>query len=65
MSRLAEKLIDLPLTDDLEAAVDAAIATAGGDQRTAIRSLILGQRSLMEAYGARISAGYIRRGARR
>ncbi|WP_062233668.1 hypothetical protein [Aureimonas sp. N4] len=62
MSKLAERLIDLPLTDDLEAAVDAALATSGGDARLAIQSLILGQRSLMEAYDSRISAGYVRKG---
>ncbi|GGD87870.1 hypothetical protein GCM10011390_03290 [Aureimonas endophytica] len=63
MSRLAEKFLDLPLADDLDAAVDAAIHAAGGDERTAIRAVILGQRNLMEAYAGVISAGYVRRGA--
>lgn len=61
MSRLAEGIVDLPLTDDLAVAIDEAIRTAGGDARTAVGALILGQRSLMEAYGSAISAGYVRR----
>ncbi|WP_188907954.1 hypothetical protein [Aureimonas endophytica] len=62
MSRLPDRFVDLPLTDDLDAAVDAALATAGGDPRVAIQSLILGQKNLMQAYDARLSAGYVRRG---
>jgi hypothetical protein len=64
MSRLAEKVVDLPLTDDVEKAVDDVIRLSNGDPRTAVRSLILGQRSLMEAYSGAISAGYVRQGSR-
>jgi hypothetical protein len=64
MSRLAEMITDLPLSDNLEAAIDDAIRVSGGDPRVAIGALIAGQRSLMEAYAQRISAGYVRRGVR-
>ena len=64
MSRLAETITDLPLSDNLEAAIDDAIRVSGGDPRVAIGALIAGQRSLMEAYAQRISTGYVRRGAR-
>ncbi|WP_019997227.1 hypothetical protein [Aureimonas ureilytica] len=61
MSRLAERITDLSLKDDLQEAIDDALRTCGGDPRTAIGALILGQRSLQEAYADRISAGYVRR----
>lgn len=60
MSRLAEQITDLSLKDDLQEAIDDALRTCGGDPRTAIGALILGQRSLQEAYAARISTGYVR-----
>lgn len=63
MSRLSQTIIDLPLKDDLEEAIDDALQASGGDPRVAIGALIAGQRSLMEAYAQRISAGYMRRGA--
>lgn len=64
MSRLTETITDLPLRDDLEAAIDDAIRSCGGDARVAVGALIAGQRSLMEAYAQRISAGYVRRSVR-
>lgn len=64
MSKLAERITDLPLKDDLEEAIEDAIRTCGGDPRVAIGALIAGQRSLMEAFSDRISAGYVRRGLR-
>ncbi len=33
MSRLAERITDLPLKDDLDAAIEEAIQTCGGDAR--------------------------------
>lgn len=65
MSRLANAFIDLPLQDDLDRSIDDAIRTSGGDPRVAIGALILGQRSLQEAFADKISAGYVRRGLRR
>ena len=62
MSRVAERITDLSLKDDLDEAIDEAIRTCGGDARVAVGALILGQRSLQEAYCEQISAGYIRRG---
>lgn len=64
MSALAQKFIDLPLSDDLDKAVDDALRTCGGDPRVAIQALILGQRQLMEQMFASTSAGYVRRGLR-
>ncbi|WP_427026587.1 hypothetical protein ACP4J4_20170 (plasmid) [Aureimonas ureilytica] len=61
MSRLSERITDLPLESDLDAAIEEAIRTCGGDARMAVGALILGQRSLQEAYAQRISAGYVRR----
>lgn len=65
MSKLAQRIVDLPLDDDIDAAIDATIRTAGGDVRTAVGALIEGQRSLMEFYAGVISAGYVRRGGGR
>lgn len=42
MSPLAERITDLPLSDDLSVAIDEAIKTAGGDARTAVGALIFG-----------------------
>ena len=64
MSKLAERITDLPLKDDLDEAADDAVRISGGDPMVAIKALILGQRSLQEAYADRISAGYVRRGLR-
>lgn len=64
MSKLAERITDLPLRDDLDEAVDEALRVTGGNARAAISALILGQRSLQEAFADRISAGYVRRGLR-
>lgn len=64
MPKLAERITDLPLRDDLDEAVDEALRVSGGDPRVAIGALILGQRSLQEAFADRISAGYVRRGLR-
>ncbi|WP_416357695.1 hypothetical protein ACLNGM_06575 [Aureimonas phyllosphaerae] len=61
MSKLAERITDLPLKDDLDEAAGDALRVAGGDPMVAIKALILGQRSLQEAYAERISAGYVRR----
>ncbi len=61
MSKLAERITDLPQKDDLdEAGRRRALRVAGGDPMVAIKALILGQRSLQEAYAERISAGYMR-----
>lgn len=65
MSKLAERITDLPLKDDLDEAADDAVRVAGGDPMVAIKALILGQRSLQEAFADKISAGYVRRGLRR
>ncbi|WP_182422396.1 hypothetical protein [Aureimonas sp. ME7] len=65
MSKLAERITDLPLKDDLDEAADDAIRLSGGDPMVAIKALILGQRSLQEAFAERISAGYVRRGLRK
>ncbi|WP_062014088.1 hypothetical protein [Aureimonas sp. AU4] len=62
MSQLAEEIIDLPLADDLNAAIDEAIRLSGGDARRAIGALIRGQRSIQDAVGASVSAGYAHRG---
>ena len=43
MSALAERITDLPLRDDLQAAVEDAIRTCGGDPRVAVCALILGR----------------------
>ncbi|KTR06913.1 hypothetical protein NS365_05635 [Aureimonas ureilytica] len=61
MSKLAERITDLSLKDDLEEAIDDALRVTGGNSRAAIGALILGQRNLQEAYAARISAGYVKR----
>ncbi len=61
MSRLSERITDLPLENDLDVAIDEAIRTCGGDARVAVGALILGQCSLQESYAQRISAGYVRR----
>ncbi|ALN75830.1 hypothetical protein [Aureimonas sp. AU20] len=61
MSRLSERITDLSLESDLDAAIEEAIRTCGGDARVAVGALILGQRSLHEAYAQQISAGYVRR----
>ena len=63
MSKLAERITDLPLKDDFDEAADDAVRISGGDPMVAIKALILGQRSLQEAYAARVSAGYVRWGA--
>lgn len=62
MSRLSERITDLSLENDLDAAIEDAIRTCGGDARVEVGALILGQRSLQEASAQRISAGYVRRG---
>ncbi|WP_061936095.1 hypothetical protein [Aureimonas sp. AU22] len=64
MSKLAERITDLPLKDDLNEAAGEALQVAGGDPMVAIKVLILGQRSLHEAYADRISAGCVRRSLR-
>lgn len=61
MSALAEKIIDLPLANDLDAAVEDAVKTCGGDPRVAIKALILGQRQLLEKVAGQVSAEYVRR----
>lgn len=60
MSSLANTIIDLPLRDDLDAAVEDAVRTCGGDPRVAVRALILGQRQLMEQLAGVVSTGYVR-----
>lgn len=62
MSQLAERIVDLPLADDLDAAIDEAILMSGGDARRAVGALILGQRSIQDAVAESVSAGYVRRG---
>lgn len=64
MSRLAERVTELPFTDDLEAAVDEVLRLSGGDARTAVRAVLLGQRSIVESYSSLISTGYARTGTR-
>ena len=59
MSVVANRIIDLPLRDDLEADVDEAIRQAGGERQT-IRGLILGQREITAQLGSAISKGYVR-----
>lgn len=61
MSKLAERITNFPLKDDLDEAAGDALRVAGGDPMVAIKALILGRRSLQEAYAERISAGYVRR----
>ncbi len=61
MSKLANTFIDLPLEDDLDRSIDEALRSCGDDPRQAIGALILGQRSLQEAFADKISAGYVRR----
>lgn len=61
MSKLANVFIDLPLEDDLERSIDEVLRSCGDDPRQAIGALILGQRSLQEAFADKISAGYVRR----
>lgn len=62
MSKLAERITDLALKDDLDEAAGDALRVARGDPMVAIKALILGKRSLQEAYADRISAGYVLRG---
>ncbi|WP_185982575.1 hypothetical protein [Aureimonas mangrovi] len=60
MSALADRTIDLPLHDDLDAAVEGAVRTCGRDPRVAVRALILGQRPLLEQLAGAVSTGYVR-----
>ncbi|WP_185982592.1 hypothetical protein [Aureimonas mangrovi] len=60
MSALTDRIIGLPLRDDLDAAVDDAVKTCGGDPRVAVRALIFGQRQLMEQLAGAVSTGYVR-----
>ncbi len=57
----AERAFDLPISDDIDASIDEVLRLSGEDPREALRALILGQRSLQEAYAGMISAGYVRR----
>lgn len=46
--------------DRLEAAADEAIASCGGDMRSAIRALILANEFLEYELQTKVSAGYLR-----
>ncbi|KAB0681311.1 hypothetical protein [Aureimonas leprariae] len=61
MSRLSERVFELPLYDDIEESVRKVLLLCDDDPVVAVRALILGQRSLMEAYAGSVSTGYVRR----
>ncbi|KQQ79444.1 MULTISPECIES: hypothetical protein [Aureimonas] len=48
--------------DELDAAVDEAVAQAGGDLLAAIRNLARRQHELEHRFQADVSAGFVRRG---
>lgn len=51
---------ELSESERLEAAVDAAIATCGGDLRMTIKTLILANEFLEHEMETKVSAGYAR-----
>jgi hypothetical protein len=50
--------------DELDAAVDEAVAQAGGDLLAAIRNLARRQHEMEHRLQADVSAGFVRRGLR-
>ncbi len=64
LSKLAGRITDFTLKDGLDEAAGDALRVARGDPMVTTKALILGQRSLQDAYAERISAGYVRRGPR-